>query len=199
MTRRQALLILGSSATLLVGIPLAWSLHTSFRFPSDHIPEGAYVRITLAFGNSHLEDCFAFLETESQHALFSIHDFRKRSFERIRESFEEPDRSRLLELYRAEGTAAGPPQEWAVIAHARGWDARIRRDLSGIQSVEVVGDRATIQTVAGTRYPFRRADNGIWGLTSFTPELVEHKERAARDFAIIDSAAHDYDIARGQK
>jgi len=42
-----------------------------------------------------------------------------------------------------------------------GWLQRLRRDLSGIEHVEVKGDRASVQTARGTRYPFRRRDNGI--------------------------------------
>ena len=34
--------------------------------------------------------------------------------------------------------------------------ARLRRDLSGIGKVEVTGERATVETARGTRYPFRR-------------------------------------------
>ncbi len=196
MTRRQVLFAVGSAGVLLVGVPLAWSLHTSLRFPSDRTPEGAYVRIALAFGHSRLEDCFAYLETESQHALCTILDFRHRSVERVRTSFEEPEQTRLIEEYHAEGDAAGPPQLWAVVAHQRGWDTRMRRDLSGIQNVEIVQDRATIETAQATRYPFRRAENGIWGLTLFTAELLAHKERTARDFSMVERAAQDYDRAR---
>jgi hypothetical protein len=51
--------------------------------------------------------------------------------------------------------------------------------------------------VRGTRYPFRRRpENGIWGLTLFTPTLTAEAERAARDFALIDAAAKDYERAR---
>ncbi|MGH7293339.1 MAG: hypothetical protein ACRELB_00325, partial [Polyangiaceae bacterium] len=74
--------------------------------------------------------------------------------------------------------------------------ARLERDLSGEVHVEVVGDRATVITARGTRYPFRRRDNGIWGLTIFTAELVAEAERAARDLEVVEHAAADYDRAR---
>lgn len=199
MTRRQALAVLGGAAALIGGVPIGWSLYTTLRFPSDRTPEGCYVRIALAISKSRLADCFPYLETASQHALFSIHDYRKRSLARIRASFEEPERSRLLDAYGAEGDAAGPPECWVVLAHQRGWDTRLRRDLSGIKSVEIVGDRATIATSQGTRYPFRRGDNGLWGLTLFSGDLVAHKERAARDFEMVERAANDYDRAKQAK
>jgi hypothetical protein len=85
---------------------------------------------------------------------------------------------------------------WVVVARQRGWDARMRRDLSGVQRVEVAGDRATVVTAQQTRYPFRRAENGIWGLALFSADLVAHKERTARDFAMVERAADDYDRAK---
>jgi hypothetical protein len=189
-------MILGGATALIGGIPLGWSLWTSYRFPSDRTAQGCYVRIALAFAKARLVDCFPYLETASQHALYSIHDFRKRSIARIRGSFEEPERSRLLDAYGAEGDAQGPPEAWVVLARQRGWDVRMRRDLSGIKEAETAGDRATIITAQGTRYPFRRADNGIWGLTLFTAELIDHKDRAARDFAMVERVGGDYDRAK---
>lgn len=49
----------------------------------------------------------------------------------------------------------------------------------------------------GTRYPFRRRPNGIWGLTLFTAELTTEAERAARDHDVVERAAADY--ARGER
>lgn len=187
---------LGAVGVLLIGLPLAWSLRTSLSFPSDRSPEGAYVRIALAFGKSRMPDCFPYLETEAQHALWSIHDYRRRALVLVRASFDEPERARLIGAYGAEGDASSPADVWVVLARQHGWDARMRRDLSGIKRVEVVGDRATIETVQGTRYPFRRAENGIWGLTLFTGDLVAHKERAARDLGVVERAARDYERAK---
>ena len=53
----------------------------------------------------------------------------------------------------------------------------------------------TVETVRGTRYPFRRRPNGIWGLTLFTATLVAEAEKAARDAKLIDKAAADYERA----
>ena len=196
MTRRQALLIFGAIGGVVVGVPAGWTAYTSWKFPSDKTPQGAYLRITIAMSEDRLRDCFPYLETAAQHALFTIHDYRKRSLELIRKFFEPPERERWEEACRAEGDAFAPPDVWVIMALQRGWDARLRRDLSGIRTVEQVKDRATVETVRGTRYPFRRADNGIWGLTLYTAQLVAHKERAARDFQMVERAAKDYERAR---
>ncbi len=72
---------------------------------------------------------------------------------------------------------------------------RLRKDMSGVAKIDVQGERATVQTAHGTRYPFRRRDNGIWGLTLFTATLSAEAEKAARDLALIDKAASDYEHA----
>ncbi len=78
------------------------------------------------------------------------------------------------------------------MAHKRGWITRLRRDLSGIAKLEPSGERVTIETARGTRYTFRRRDNGIWGLSLFTADLVAESERAARDAEVVEQAAADY-------
>lgn len=199
MTRRQTLLALGGVVAVIGGIPLGWSAWAAFRFPSDRTPDGCYLRIALALSKSRLEDCFAYVETESQHALFAIHQARREALALVRTSFEEPERSRLIEAYGAEGDAPDPAGCLAVMGRQRGWDARLRRDLSGIRSIEIVGDRATVETAQGTRYPFRRGTNGLWGLTIFTAELVAHRDRTARDLAVVRKAADEYEHARASK
>ena len=62
--------------------------------------------------------------------------------------------------------------------------------------MEVQGERATVVTARGTRYPFRRRENGIWGLTVFTAELDAEAERATRDLEVVERAAADYDRAK---
>ena len=52
---------------------------------------------------------------------------------------------------------------------------------------------ATVETARGTRYGFRRRDNGLWGLTLFTADLTAEAERAARDWDIVERAAKDYE------
>jgi hypothetical protein len=74
--------------------------------------------------------------------------------------------------------------------------ARLRRDLSGVASVEVQGERATVETSRKTRYAFRRRENGIWGLTLFTAALRAEAQAAARDFSVVERAAADYRAAK---
>ncbi len=83
----------------------------------------------------------------------------------------------------------------AIYAKQNGWMNRLRKDMSGVAKIDVQGERATVQTAHGTRYPFRRRDNGIWGLTLFTATLSAEAEKAARDLALIDKAASDYEHA----
>jgi hypothetical protein len=85
---------------------------------------------------------------------------------------------------------------FAVYARRNGWLQRLRRDLSGAVSVQIDGERASIQTARGTRYPFRRRENGIWGMTLFTATLVAEAEKATHDALMVERAAADYDRAR---
>jgi hypothetical protein len=45
-----------------------------------------------------------------------------------------------------------------------------------VASLDVQGERASVVTVRGTRYPFRKCPNGIWGLTIFTANLLAEAE-----------------------
>lgn len=162
-------------------------------FPSDHTPEGAFMRIARSVTDAKLADIFPYLETDAQWASFTIRDMRKKSSDRIAASYAEPDRSRLLAEYSDEANAADGSDLFALIAKQRGWDARLRKDLSGVVRVDIEGERATVVTARGTRYPFRKRDNGIWGLTIFTADLMAESERASRDWENISRAADDYD------
>ena len=123
---------------------------------------------------------------------------RARASKRIAESYPEPQRSEMLAQYKAAASAADGSDLFALLYRERGWARRLRKDLSGIASVEVEGDRASVVTAQGTRYPFRRRDNGIWGLTIFTAELLTDAEKATRDLAVVTAAADDYDRARAK-
>jgi hypothetical protein len=161
-------------------------------FPSDRTPEGAYLRVAIAVNRGKAEDFFAYTETRAQHAAYTIRDFRKKARARVLSTYPEPERTRLADEYAAEANAADGADVFAYYAKRHGWMTRLRRDLSGVKKVEIVGERATVETTRGTRYPFRRRENGIWGLTLFTPVLDAEAERAARDFSVIDKAAADY-------
>lgn len=178
---------------LLLGV-LAWSRLT---YPSDRTPEGAYLRVMIAVNRGRPEDFFAYLETRAQHACFTVRDYRKKAHARVLAAYPEPERARLASSYAPFAAAPDGADVFAIYARERGFLGVLRRDLSGIAKVERQGERATVQTARGTRYPFRiRRENGIWGLTLFTAELVAEAERAARDFQLIDKAATDYERER---
>ena len=188
-----------AKVSLVAGIPIALSLafilHSHLTFPKDTTPEGAYARIALSVSAGRARECFAYLETQAQWAAYTIRDYRARAADRIGRAYPEPDRTAMLATYRREAEAPDGADVWLALAESRGWIARLRKDLSGIGRVEVSGERATIETARGTRYAFRRRDNGIWGLTIFTAELVAEAEKASRDFEMVKRAADDYERA----
>jgi hypothetical protein len=183
---------------VLALVPLLLYVLLHRPFPSDRLPDGAYMRIARGVGEDDPRGFFAYLETEAQWACFTIHDMRARASKRITESYPEPQRSEMLAQYKAAASAADGSDLFALLYRERGWARRLRKDLSGIASVEVEGDRASVVTAQGTRYPFRRRDNGIWGLTIFTAELLTDTEKATRDLAVVTAAADDYDRARAK-
>lgn len=141
------------------------------------------------------ERAFAYLETRAQHACYTIRDMRRKAFESITAHFPEAERQKLAESYRPFANAPDGADIFAIYARERGWLDRLRRDLSGMAKVEVQGDRATVVTARGTRYAFRRRENGIWGLTLFTAALDAEAEKASRDSALIEQSAKDYERA----
>ena len=181
---------------VILGLPLGFWLRTHNTFPSDQTPQGAYLRIVIAVNEGKPAGFFAYIETEAQHACYTIRDYRKKSVERISASYPESEKSKSLALYKPFADAPDGADILALYVKQKGWLDRLRRDLSGIERVEVQGERATVQTVRGTRYPFRKRENGIWGLTLFTAALSAEAERAARDAAIVEQAADDYERAK---
>lgn len=187
---RRRIVLAGVGAALagaasVVGYRLA-------RFPPETSPEGAYTRIARSLAEGKLLGVFSYLEDEAQHACFTVRDYRKRASEKIAASYPEPDRSRLLDEYRAHAEAPDGADVWTDLATTRGYGTRLRRDLSGVSGVQIEGERATVVTARGTRYAFRRRANGMWGLTMFTADLLGDAERAARDFEVVERAALDY-------
>jgi hypothetical protein len=188
-------------AKLLVvaGIPIvaciAFVVRSRATFPKETTPEGAYARVSVAITTGRPRDCFAYLETQAQWAAYTIRDYRSKAAARIARAYPEPEKSSMLATYRREAEAPDGADVWLALAEERGWIARLRKDLSGIQRVEIAGERATIETARGTRYPFRRRENGIWGITIFTAELVTEAEKASRDFEMVSRAADDYERA----
>lgn len=165
-------------------------------FPSDRTPEGAYLRVAQAVAKDDPRAAFAYLEDEAQWAAFTIRDMRKRARDRITASYPEADRKELLARHAEIAAAEDGSDAFALLYRQRGWSKRLRKDLSGVEKVETEGERASVVTVQGTRWPFRRRKNGIWGLTIYTAELLAESEKATRDLAVVTAAADDYDRAR---
>ncbi len=164
-------------------------------FPPDTTPEGAYARIALSVAQRRPRDAFAYLETEAQWASYTIRDARKKASDRIAATYPPEERQRMLGAWAAEASAPDGADVFALYAGRRSWVDRLERDLSGVAHVDVQGERATVVTARGTRYPFRRRENGIWGLTIFTADLLAEAERATRDLALVEAAAKDYEAA----
>jgi hypothetical protein len=186
-----------AALVVFIGIATLVLRVRSTPFPSDHTPEGAYLRIAKAVTDDDPREIFAYLETDAQWASFTIKDARKQALERVRRSYPESERRAYEQAYASEAEAPDGPDVFAVLARRRAWIGRLRRDLSGVAHVEVDGPRASVVTARGTRYPFRVRENGIWGLTIFTAELMAESERASRDLGVVTTAAEDYDRARG--
>jgi hypothetical protein len=194
VNRRRALL--GVAAAVVV--PVAWYGYAWITYPSDRTPKGAYLRIVIAVNRGRPEDFFAYIETRAQHACYTIRDYRRKRA-RALAAYPEPERARLAQQYAAEAEARDGADVFAIFARRRGWLDRLRKDMSGVAKIEVQEGRATVETVKGTRYPLRQRENGIWGLTLFTAALVSEAERAARDAALIEQAAADYERVKRQE
>ncbi len=190
--------VIGGALVVLGALSLGLYLVLRQPFPSDREPAGAYARIARSVADDDPRAFFAYLEQEAQWACFTIRDMRAKASKRVAESYPEPERARMLAQYRV---VASLPDGSDVFAHyyaERGWARRLRKDMSGVGSVETEGERASVVTVRGTRWPFRRRDNGIWGITIFTAELLAEAEKATRDLAVVEAAANDYDRVRGK-
>jgi len=190
-SRRKLLIGLATVGLICLGVVLFFVL----RYPPDTKPAGAYMRIASAIGRGEPAACFAYLEEEAQVASYTIHSYAKKAAELISKTYPEPQRSQALASYQPLADAVSPPQVWVAIARRRGWIKRLRRDLSGARSIEIAGERATVVTARGTRYPFRRRPNKIWGLTIFTAALDTKARNLARDWSLIQQAAADYQKA----
>ena len=177
-------------------IPVVWFVGAWIAYPSDRTPEGAYLRVVAAVNRDRPEAFFPYIETQADHACFTIRDYRRQSRQLVLATYPEPERSRLAAEYETVALAKDGSDVFALMARGYGWVDRLRRDLTGIDHVEIEGDRATVVTRKGTRYPFRRRENGTWGLTLFTARLVGDAKKAARDHSLIEQAAADYERVR---
>lgn len=188
VTRRWIVLLV----LLVLLVALGYAGWSWVRFPSDRTPAGAYLRIVVAVNRGKPELAFAYTETQAQHACYTVRDMRKRALSHMMADYPEAERGVASAPFKAFAEAPDGADVFALYAKERGWFDRLRRDVSGIAKVEEQGDRATVVTARGTRYAFRRRENGIWGMTLFTAALVSEAERAARDLGIIEQSAADY-------
>jgi len=194
MKRRGRLVVVALVAAAVAALALLFYKP----FPPDRTPEGAYARIAKAVSEQRPRDAFDYLEQQAVDACFSIRDQRRAAYDAIEQSYPQgPEREALLAEYRDEAKSADAPAVFVVLAERHGWLGRLRKDLSGMKRVEIIGDRATVTTARGTRYSFRRRPNGIWGLTLLTAELLAESQRGARDLEVVRQAAADY--ARAKK
>jgi hypothetical protein len=166
-------------------------------FPPEATPEGAYARVAVAVAEGRLRDVFPFVEDEAQWASYTILKERAAALERARRSYPKEALAPLEVEYGADAAAPDGADVFVRIGKARGWFARLKRDLSGVARTEIDGDRATLVTARGSRYPMRRRSVGLWGFTAYTAELTADAERATRDRIRVEAAARDYDVARG--
>jgi hypothetical protein len=191
-------LVIAFALIAAVALAVAWFKLVRKPFPPDTTPEGAYLNIVVnAVDGDNPAAMFPYLEEDARWAAYTIRDARAKACTMIKESYPEAQRAELLAAYGDEAAAPDGADVVALMARKRGWLARLKRDTSGVKNVEIEGARATVVTARGTRYPFRRRDNGIWGLTIFTAELLAEKDRAARDLDVVEAAAADY--ARAKK
>jgi hypothetical protein len=192
--RRWPLFVIAAVASVLV---YAGMRAISARpFPPDTAPDGAYLRIALAITSGKVRDVFPYLETEAQWASYTIRDARKKACDKVRASYPPDQQAAPLASWAPLAGAPDGADAFALLAQRHGWVARLDRDLSGVASVDIQGERATVVTGRGTRYAFRRRENGIWGLTMFTAELQAEADRASRDLEVVERSAHDYESAR---
>jgi len=181
---------------VVLAVPIAYFAYSWLTFPSDKTPKGAYLRVAKAVNQADPGAFFAYTEEAAQHACFSIRDYRKRSLSLLSDAFPQAERAALQTKYNAWAGAPDGADVFALLALQHGWLDQMRKDMSGVERVEEAGPRATIQTVKGTRYAFRKRPGGIWGMTAFTPALVAEAEKAARDFKQLEKVAADYERVR---
>lgn len=199
MTISRRRFALGLSATALVSGASYAAFHRPY--PSDRSPEGAYVRIARSVTLDEPREFFAYLETEAQWACFTLRDMRTKARTLVVASYPSAERAELANAYAPFADAIDGSDVFAHLYRTRQWAKRLRKDLSGVGHVEVdaKGERASVVTVRGTRWPFRKRDNGIWGLTIFTAELLAEAEKATRDLAVVEASAADYERVRNAK
>src|SRR4051812_13500090 len=83
-------------------------------FPSDRLPEGAYVRIARSVTLDDPREFFAYLETEAQWACYTLRDMRAKARTHVLASYPEAEKAELAAAYAA---FADAPDGSDVFAH----------------------------------------------------------------------------------
>jgi hypothetical protein len=183
---------------LLAAIAVAAVLAAVYvrRYPAETTPEGAYLRLAKHLELGQPELAFSYLEVDARDAAYAMARARTDALAKVRVSFPREEALAFADSYAALATGDDGPKAFARYAEPRGWLRRLTKDVSPIDHVEAEGDRATVVTRKGTRYPFHRDRDGRFGLTSFTAELVAQAKRAARDLEVVERSAADYERRR---
>ncbi|MBX3234233.1 MAG: hypothetical protein KIT84_04050 [Labilithrix sp.] len=189
LSRRSALKI-GGAAIAVIGAGFVLFYRP---YPPDTTPEGAYMRVARHVGDDDPRAFFSYIEQEAIWACYTLRDVRKKARDLVLASYPAPQRDELAQAYAPFAEAPDGADVFAHLYRTRGWGRRLRKDLSGVAHVDRDGDRASVVTVKNTRWPFKRRDNGIWGIMIFTAELLADAEKASRDLAVVEAAAKDYE------
>ncbi len=169
------------------------------RYPEKTTPEGAYLRLAKHLELGEPELAFSYLEVDARDAAYVMAKARTEALARVRATFPAEEARAFSESYGALATGDDGPRAFARYAEPRGWLRRLAKDVSPIDHIEADGDRATVVTRKGTRYPFHRDRDGRYGLTSFTAELVAQANHAVRDREVIERSAVDYERKRASE
>ena len=172
--------------TALAGAMIYWKFG---RFPPETEPKGAYLRIVQALQDGRPVEIFPYTETATQHGCYSILGYHRDAYQLITAEF--PEERKLSDAPRYEEFAGmkDGSEVFLSIAVRGGYLERLTKDLSAVKQVQINGERATVETVRGTRYSFRRRSNGIWGLTMFSAEIQTEALRSAREFDQLKNIA----------
>lgn len=189
MARRWVLLGL---AALVVALGALLAVRAFSALPPETAPEGAYVRVAERIARGDERSVFELLDDRAKDACSRLWRARREASNLVDGVYPEPERGRLLELWRPLASGESAADAWDVLSARRGWVSTLRKDLSGVVKVSVEGDSASIETARGARYPFAKRADGTWGLALFTADLVDDAWRAERDLEVIQRAAADY-------
>lgn len=186
----------GCTAAVVLGVGLVGAALWFLRPAPATTPRGAFQRVALHTDQGRPEALFSYLDETAQQEAFTIRDYSRQSLALVEDAFPVEERARWIEQLRPLAQCEDGKDAFAHLARQRGWLERLHKDLSAIRTIEESGERASVETVNGTRYPFRRRPNGMWGVTLFTAELQELALKAARDHETLERSAKEFQRAK---